>query len=160
MTDEKRTPTRPYDDIPRTGSHPETGAEYVSDMNVRAPQPDDLKPRSRRSPRTYQLVFDRSLGCHQVRSSDQQAEGDQCDILGRFETGGDLLAALADVPDKPLHVVFEDLSGGDIFADEVSHLSDNWLGEGNFDRVTFFSTAERAEQYVADRQKETGSSGS
>jgi len=157
----KSSSTRPYDSLPRTGRHTDdSGATHESGMNVRAPLPPDEQKSPAKVTRTYQLVYDRGRGCHRVRTREDAPVGDECDVIGRYETDQALIAALEDVPDKPSIAVFEDEDAGKVYMEHLTQLSDNWVGGGQFDQVTFFADEESANQYVEERQREFGSGAS
>jgi hypothetical protein len=150
---------RPYDSIPRTGKHQDIpDSEHESGMNVRAPLPPDDDAETGQVARTYQLEFDRGIGCHRVRTRDEAPVGDECDVIGRYQTDQDLISALHDMPERPNVAVFEDAGARSVYMEHLSQLSDSWVGESHFDQVTFFQNEEDATRYAEQRQREMESS--
>jgi hypothetical protein len=143
-----------FESIPSQGEHrPEIDDEPVA-SNVRAAESQDAV-RDEAPPRpVFQILHSGSRGAYRLRkcASRDVPPGADFSELGCYESRDEVTSAFGQLPDHPRFVVLENTETGAVFYDRDANLSDDWVGEGEFDQVTLFHDESAAAEYVGARQ--------
>jgi hypothetical protein len=70
--------------------------------------------------------------------------------VGQYGTPGAVQDALADLPERPYHIVFEVGDGDEVFLERDSARDHPWLGNPEYAVATLFTDPDAAAEYAGE----------
>lgn len=144
------------DDLTAQGSHRAHPPPNDTGRTVRSPTgPDPAQGSATVTPALFQVMegaHDDTSGRIRIRTHPPRRVVEDADDgyreVAQARTPGDLRDALSDLPDRADHAVFEVHDDGEVYVEPDASLDHPWLAQPRYDVVTFFPSAEAAQEYT------------
>ena len=145
---------RPYDSIPRQGSHAGGQHDEEPTTSVRAqpaPHPPETEPPA--TP-TFGLYYNEQEDVYRIRSWQSEAPSDQenADAYRSLGTYDRIDALLTELPERDRFIVFENPETGEVYYDKEGNITGGLTG-GQFMQVNVFRDETTAAAYAESRQR-------
>jgi hypothetical protein len=143
------------DDLNDPGRHRGNDPPPDTGRTVRSPGgPDPGSGSATPTPARYQLLRHTDADRFRLRAHPPRAVVDGVDDgyeeVGQYGTPGAVQDALADLPERPYHIVFEVGDGDEVFLERDSARDHPWLGNPEYAVATFFTDPDAAAEYAGE----------